>query len=77
MFDKFLDYFGEKNEVTYSGDMYHDFIMQLGGRRFGRGLFNSFSNDNINKWTQIMSYIFHVPLKDFSTRKYHYIQMHV
>ena len=55
MFDYFLDYFSEKAEVTYSGDMYHDFIMQLGGRRFGRGLFNSFSYDNVNKWTQIIT----------------------
>ena len=55
MFDNFLDYFSEKAEVTYSGDMYHDFIMQLGGRRFRRGLFNSFSYDNVNKWTQIIT----------------------
>lgn len=55
MLDNFLDYFSEKTEVTYSGNMYNDFIMQLGGRRFGRGLFSSFSDDNVNKWTQIIT----------------------
>lgn len=55
MFENFLKYFNEKTEIVYSGNMYNDFIMQLGGRRFGRGLFNTFSNDNLNKWTQIIT----------------------
>lgn len=35
--------------------MYDDFIMQLGGKSFGNGVFNSFSKDNLKKWTEIVS----------------------
>ena len=38
--------------IEYSEDLYNDFIMQLGGKRFGHGLFNSFSKDNVKKWTE-------------------------
>lgn len=41
--------------LEYSEDLYNDFIMQLGGKRFGHGLFNSFSKDNVKKWTEIVS----------------------
>lgn len=41
--------------IEYSEDLYNDFIMQLGGKRFGHGLFNSFSKDNVKKWTEIVS----------------------
>lgn len=55
MFDNFLNYFNESKEMKYSGDLYNDFILQLGGKRFGNGVFNSFSNDNLNRWTGIVS----------------------
>lgn len=38
--------------IAFSEDLYNDFIMQLGGKRFGHGLFNSFSKDNVKKWTE-------------------------
>ena len=55
MFSDFLNYFNESEEVKYSGDLYNDFILRLGGKRFGNGVFNSFSNDNLSKWTEIVS----------------------
>ena len=55
MFSDFLNYFNESEEVEYSGDLYNDFILRLGGKRFGNGVFNSFSNDNLSKWTEIVS----------------------
>ena len=33
----------------------NDFIMQLGGKDLDMGLFNSFSKDNVKKWTEIVS----------------------
>lgn len=55
MLNDFLKYFNETNKVVYSDDLYNDFIMQLGGKRFGKGLFNSFSKDNLVKWQQIVT----------------------
>ena len=48
-------FFNENIVIEYSEDLYNDFIMQLGGKRFGHGLFNSFSKDNVKKWTEIVS----------------------
>ena len=45
----FLLFFNENIVIEYSEDLYNDFIMQLGGKRFGHGLFNSFSKDNVKK----------------------------
>lgn len=55
MISDFLLFFGENNIIEYSENLYDDFIMQLGGKRFGNGLFNSFSKNNVNKWTEIVS----------------------
>ena len=41
--------------IEYSEDLYNDFIMQLCGKRFGHWLSNSFSKDNVKKWTEIVS----------------------
>lgn len=43
MIRDFLLFFNENIVIEYSEDLYNDFIMQLGGKRFGQGLFNSFS----------------------------------
>ena len=32
MFSDFLNYFNESEEVKYSGDLYNDFILRLGGK---------------------------------------------
>ena len=42
MIRDFLLFFNENIVIEYSEDLYNDFIMQLGGKRFGHGLFNSF-----------------------------------
>ncbi len=55
MFDDFLKYFNETTRVVYSNDLFDDFIKQLGGRRFGNGLFNSFSGKKIIKWEEIVT----------------------
>ena len=55
MFSEFLLYFNERDIEKCSDDLYNEFIIQLGGRRFGNGLFNSFSVDNIKKWTEIVN----------------------
>lgn len=55
MFRDFLIYFDLADKIDYSGNLYEDFLLYLGGRRFGNGLFNSFSRDNINKWTEIVN----------------------
>lgn len=55
MFDYFLKYFNEEFKVMCSNDLYNDFIMQLGGKRFGKGLFNSFSAENVKKWSEIVA----------------------
>ena len=55
MFRDFLSFFGEDKATNYSGNLYNDFIIQLGGKSFGNGLFNSFSKDNLKKWTEIVA----------------------
>lgn len=55
MLDNFLRYFNEKVIVLYSNNLYSDFIMQLGGKRYGKGLFNSFSDENVKKWSEIVA----------------------
>lgn len=55
MIRDFLLFFNENIVIEYSEDLYNDFIMQLDGKRFGQGLFNSFSKDNVKKWTEIVS----------------------
>ena len=38
MIRDFLLFFNENIVIEYSEDLYNDFIMQLGGKRFGHGL---------------------------------------
>ena len=52
MFKPFLRYFNEEIKTIYTGDLYADFISQLGGQSFGNGLFRSFSGENIAAWTK-------------------------
>lgn len=54
MIENFYSFFNERNGIEYSGDLYNDFINQLGGKSFGNGLFSSFSKMEINKWTDIV-----------------------
>lgn len=55
MLSEFLLYFKEHDIEKYSADLYNDFIFQLGGKSFGNGLFNSFSTDNVDKWSEIVN----------------------
>lgn len=55
MIKNFFLFFDVNTKIEYSEDLYNDFIMQLGGKSFGNGLFNSFSKDNVSKWTEIVS----------------------
>ena len=54
MFNSFLSYFNEEIEVMYTGDIYADFISQLGGKSFGNGIFRSFSCENVAAWTNVV-----------------------
>ena len=54
MIKNFLLFFNENAVIEYSGDLYNDFVSQLGGKRFGDGIFNSFSRDNLEQWTEIV-----------------------
>ncbi len=54
MISNFLNYFKSKEVIDCSGDLYNDFVTLLGGKRFGEGLFNSFSIENVEKWTEII-----------------------
>lgn len=55
MIRAFLLFFAEDSGIECTEDLYNDFITQLGGKRFGNGLFNSFSKDNLKKWTEIVN----------------------
>lgn len=55
MLNSFLQYFQEKSNIGYTGNLYKDFLSQLGGKQFGKGLFNSFSEENIAGWTTNVS----------------------
>jgi len=52
--DGFLRFFQLQDKLTYSGDLYQDFISQLGGRQFGNGVFSSFSANNAEEWRQLV-----------------------
>ena len=54
MISNFVNYFKSKEGNDCSGDLYNDFVTLLGGKRFGEGLFNSFSIENVEKWTEII-----------------------
>lgn len=55
MFDNFLTYFGEQEKVSASSEPYTAFLTRLGGKQFGQGVFNSFSLENVEKWTGIVT----------------------
>lgn len=55
MLNEFLKFFSVSQNLTYSDDLYNDFIMQLGGKCLKNGLFNIFRKDDIEKWTEIVS----------------------
>lgn len=55
MFDEFLCFFNQERIIIQIGDPYENFLNQLGGKVFGKGLFNSFSSDNVKKWTDIVA----------------------
>lgn len=58
MFRDFLSYFNEKIEISGSSDPYREFILQLGGKSFGKGLFCSFSKEDVRTWTENVSKAF-------------------
>ena len=58
MFDQFMNYFNEKNRIEDTDNMYDAFILQLGGKAFGKGVFNSFSDKNVEQWTEIIGEAF-------------------
>ncbi len=55
MLKNFFNYFDKRDTVLYSGDLYEDFINQLGGKCFGKGIFTVFLRSDIDKWEQIVS----------------------
>lgn len=55
MLNGFLSYFNEESKVVYSNDLYEDYIFQLGGKQFGKGIFRSFSSDNLFEWENIVT----------------------
>lgn len=55
MFSKFLDFFNINLELENTVENYESFITKLGGLQFGNGLFNTFSKQNIKKWTEIVT----------------------
>lgn len=55
MFENFLSYFDVNETVKSTGKLYADFVSQLGGRRFGNGIFNTFTAEEVVKWTEIVS----------------------
>ena len=58
MFRDFLSYFNENVEMSGSSDPYREFILQLGGKSFGSGLFFSLSKENLKTWTENVSEAF-------------------
>jgi len=58
MLNDFLDYFNEENRIVYSNNLYDDFIFQLGGKQFGKGIFRSFSKSNLIEWENIVADVY-------------------
>ena len=55
MFRDFLSYFNESREIGGSSDPYREFVLQLGGKSFGNGLFCAFSKDHVQRWAENVS----------------------
>lgn len=55
MINKFFRYFNEDKKKISDENLYDDFIIQLGGKQFGGGIFRSFSMQDIEKWTRIVT----------------------
>lgn len=58
MLDDFFKYFGIKEGMTETNNLYNDFIKQFGGEQLGGGLFVVFKEGDLEKWTQIISNTF-------------------
>jgi len=54
----FLQYFQIRAQLSYSGDLYQDFVNQLGGRQFGNGIFSSFRSEELELWRNNISEAF-------------------
>ena len=53
MFNDFLTFFDVKKTIAYNADTYRTFVTELGGISYGEGLFTSFADTDIEKWTSI------------------------
>lgn len=53
----FFKYFGEPDTMKYTDgkSIYRDFMLQLGGRSFGNGLFHVFEPQKLNLWTEYVT----------------------
>lgn len=58
MFSGFCEFFNVEAGLAYTDEPYQDFITQLGGTSYGNGLFNSFSVENVNYWTEMVGEAF-------------------
>lgn len=58
MLDKFFEFFGIKETMKETSDLYKEFVNQFGGKQFGGGLFVVFKENDLEKWTQIISNTF-------------------
>lgn len=58
MLDDFFKFFGIKESMEETNDLYKDFLKQYGGKQFGSGLFVVFRENDLEKWTQIISSTF-------------------
>lgn len=58
MVNEFLDYFNEVYVKMDSDDLYNEFIDELGGKIFGKGLFNSFATEDLDKWQKIVTNVY-------------------
>lgn len=58
MLDEFFGFFGIKESMGETNNLYKDFLKQYGGKQFGQGLFVVFKEDDLEKWTQIISSTF-------------------
>ena len=55
MLSDFFAYFNETKKDIKPDDLYNEFIIKLGGKKFGKGVFNTFTEENLSKWHQIVT----------------------
>lgn len=59
MFEKFLKFFDEEFICNEQGtDAYENFLKYLGGKQFGKGIFNTLEKNNLKKWTSVVEEAF-------------------